>query len=50
VENNDELVRRTFNNFLADAKVEMPAAAEQRAISADTSFVSKPAKLGLAEK
>jgi len=49
-QNSDELVRRTYNGFLADAKVELPSTTEQKAIPAEASFITKPTKLGLAEK
>jgi FlaA1/EpsC-like NDP-sugar epimerase len=50
VQDSDIQVRRTFNSFLADARLELPNSAEQKTLSADNSFISKPTKLGLAEK
>ena len=44
-------IRLAFNNYLADATVEMPEQLiEPKAIAADQSFVTKPTTLGLAEK
>jgi FlaA1/EpsC-like NDP-sugar epimerase len=50
-QSNDQAVRRIFNGFLPDAKVQLP---EQdvpiKAISADDGFLTGPTKLGLVEK
>jgi FlaA1/EpsC-like NDP-sugar epimerase len=50
-QNSEKHIRLAFNNYLADATVEMPEQLiEPKAIAADQSFVTKPTTLGLAEK
>jgi FlaA1/EpsC-like NDP-sugar epimerase len=44
-------IRRAFNAYLSDARVEVPADTPKvMAAPADESFITKPTKLGLAEK
>jgi FlaA1/EpsC-like NDP-sugar epimerase len=50
-QNSEPQIRLAFNNYLADATVEMPEQTiEPKAIAAEQSFVTKPTTLGLAEK
>jgi FlaA1/EpsC-like NDP-sugar epimerase len=50
-QNSEPQIRLAFNNYLADAAVEMTEQMiEPKAIAADQSFVTKPTTLGLAEK
>jgi FlaA1/EpsC-like NDP-sugar epimerase len=50
-QSSESQIRLAFNNYLADATVEMPEPLiEPKAIAADQSFVTKPTTLGLAEK
>jgi hypothetical protein len=50
-QNSEPQIRLAFNNYLADATVEMPKQLiEPKAIAADQTFVAKPTTLGLAEK
>ena len=48
--NSDLQIRQTFNSYLTDAKLVIPESEKLTAVAADSIFVSKPSKLGLAEK
>ena len=50
IQNSDAQIRRVFNGYLADARLDVPAFAEPAPAAAQTAFVSKPTALGLAEK
>lgn len=50
-QNSEGQIRLAFNNYLADAAVELAEQlVEAKAIAADAGFVTKPTTLGLAEK
>ena len=50
-QSNEQSVRRLFNEFLPDAKVQLPQRdLPAKAISADEGFLTRPTKLGLVEK
>jgi FlaA1/EpsC-like NDP-sugar epimerase len=48
--NSDLQIRQTFNSYLTDAKLVIPESEKLTTVAADSIFVSKPSKLGLAEK